>query len=100
MNPDFWKAVGTAVGTLIGVPLMVFVWRGGAFFGAFRETMKAMTTFVQQATNRLDEHDEKFESHDSRIQRIEDERRMEEKFGRRHQARRTGDPRPTDEPEL
>jgi hypothetical protein len=35
-----------------------------------------MTTFVQQATSRLDEHDDRFESHASRIQRIEDERRM------------------------
>lgn len=98
MNPDFWKTAGTVFGTLVAVPVIVFAWKGGSFFGAFRETMKAMTTFVQQATNRLDEHDEKFESHDSRIQRIEDERRMEESFRRRHHARRTGDPPPTDEP--
>lgn len=97
MNPDFWKTAGTVFGALVAVPVIVFAWRGGAFFGEFKGTMKAMTGFVQQATNRLDAHDEKFESHDSRIQRIEDERRMEESFRRRHQARRNGDPAPTDE---
>jgi hypothetical protein len=98
MNPDFWKTRWLNVfGDAHRRALHGLRLAGGSFFGAFKETMKAMTTFVQQATNRLDEHDEKFESHDSRIQRIEDERRMEEKFGRRHQARRTGDPAPTDE---
>jgi len=94
MNPDFWKTAGAVLGMLVAAPIILLTFRAGSFFGDFKKTVKSMEHFVTEATKKIDDHG-------SRIQRIEDERRMEREFafGRRHQSRRAGDPPPADEPE-
>ncbi len=94
MNPDFLKALGYTAGALIGGPLAYAAFRIGQFFGAWRETTKTMTAYVEESRRQLADHERRIG--DIEIER-ETERRMQDHFNRRHIARRAGDPPPADE---
>jgi hypothetical protein len=95
MNPEFLKAAGSIFGAVVALPFLYMIWRAGSFFGAFRKTVESMEQFIKHATGKIDDHED-------RLARIEEARktelRMEREYGRRHQARRNGDPPPADEP--
>lgn len=96
MNQDLLRFAVAVFTTVISLPVIRFVWRGGSFFGSFRQTVETMERYIEKLDQRVDDHE-------TRLVRIESARETEQRYerdlGRRHHARRTGDPPPTDERE-